>query len=880
MTARTQGRTGMLLTVLLLGVALTGQATSLYAGFIPTDLAGLGLWLDAGDPAGTGTPPASGTNITTWSDKSGNARHANQVNSDPQYQANVLNGRAVINFDGDDWIRTTANLDSLTNYSIFTVARYANPGVAADSERVISSTGRNWLFGFHGQLINRWHAEGWIYPAGGTGGVAANNQWYEHAGTIGPATSNPPAAFWSNGTLLTTGNYGSGDANYMISQLQLGGWNGATETSAADVAEVVIYNSVLTGAQMNQVGFYLTQKYGLSTTYPAYAPDTTRVWDGTVNAWGDAAHWSGGAVPNADTGAQVDAGQVTLSANGTAYWLDHNGGTVIVGSGTTLNPIWGVDSSGTSNLQMNNNSALTTRSGNIVRLDTYGSATLTTTQAGMDLSIARLDDHDTAGTLTKLGPGRVVLDNTAGLNNSGDTTFRVNAGTLSVTGATPLGGAQAILDGGTLEVIGAITITPGLLEGRIANVFNETTPNPGGAYTLGVRMGQLSAKPPWGDNETWVYTGQFYDADGVCSFGENIDDYSKVVIDGVQRQRDTQWNVPTTTGVMILGVGPYGNNWHDIEIRLGNGTGGAGAVAGNGWTATYGFGYAINGTTSNQGTAYVAPQDPGDASFFRYATYSAIDMTGTNVSVLSNSAINAISNLSAAFGALSIANGATLTTSGATTTFTSLAFTGPSGRTAGISNSNLVTIPTLNDGGVPTLFTKGGAGNLSLASVTVGDGSVVAVNASTLTLQTVSATDGAVFRANGGTLIARNPSLLGNADNLVLAGGTFQPDGGGAAVGLSGTDVRVITGTTTSVINPTNTGAGVATFRNLTLEANSTLTLSGSRSNFAITDFLAGSSLVISNTSDGLGTARTSGNANIGGTGRAEPTTYTDQGIA
>jgi hypothetical protein len=107
--------------------------------------------------------------------------------------------------------------------------------------------------------------------------------------------------------------------------------------------------------------------------------------------------------------------------------------------------------------------------------------------------------------------------------------------------------------------------TPGLLEGRISHPgsgFDETTPNPATLVQLGVRMGQTNAKPPWGDYETWVYTGQFYDADGIFSFAENIDDNVSVKIDGVLRLRNelnssggSSWYTPTTTGSTTGGNG-------------------------------------------------------------------------------------------------------------------------------------------------------------------------------------------------------------------------------------------------------------------------------------------------------------------------------------
>jgi fibronectin-binding autotransporter adhesin len=179
----------------------------------------------------------------------------------------------------------------------------------------------------------------------------------------------------------------------------------------------------------------------------------------------------------------------------------------------------------------------------------------------------------------------------------------------------------------------------GLREGRLTgSSFQETLPNPGSATQLGVRLGQTNVNPPWGQNETWVYTGRIYDADGIFSFAENIDDNVLVKIDGVTRLRHTAWNVPSTTGSTIggnvfggeldFGMGPNGDGWHNIEIRLGNGGGGAGPVDGNGWTATFGFGWAVDGSTSNQGTAYAPPSDDGSGNLFRSAPVPELLVAG------------------------------------------------------------------------------------------------------------------------------------------------------------------------------------------------------------------------------------------------------------
>src|SRR5205823_7444831 len=141
-------------------------------------------------------------------------------------------------------------------------------------------------------------------------------------------------------------------------------------------------------------------------------------------------------------------------------------------------------------------------------------------------------------------------------------------------------------------------------------------------------------------NETWVYTGQVFDADGVFSFAENIDDSAQVAIDGVVVLKNgsaavvtnsaltggqngaTASNAANTgTTAVNYGMGPNGDGWHTIEIRLGNATGAAGFTsdATNHWGANspstfMGFGFSATGNAAFDGNNFAIPQDPGTAA--------------------------------------------------------------------------------------------------------------------------------------------------------------------------------------------------------------------------------------------------------------------------
>ena len=144
---------------------------------------------------------------------------------------------------------------------------------------------------------------------------------------------------------------------------------------------------------------------------------------------------------------------------------------------------------------------------------------------------------------------------------------------------------------------------PGLLGGTVAGSFNKTTMPAVTNVYLGPHAGATQDFPPWAANTTWVYWGQVYLGATNTWFAENIDDAVYMRI----------WNGATPT--VLLDNGGYNTptagsftapaaGWYPVEIRMGNGGGGAGPYANSGWTATKGFGYKIGGASSVNGADY------------------------------------------------------------------------------------------------------------------------------------------------------------------------------------------------------------------------------------------------------------------------------------
>jgi hypothetical protein len=79
---------------------------------------------------------------------------------------------------------------------------------------------------------------------------------------------------WSDGTLLASGEYTT-KAAATADALAIGRQgHSATDCMMGDVAELLIYNRTLTASELNGVGYYLAQKYDVTTSYVVPEPGT------------------------------------------------------------------------------------------------------------------------------------------------------------------------------------------------------------------------------------------------------------------------------------------------------------------------------------------------------------------------------------------------------------------------------------------------------------------------------------------------------------------------------------------------------------------------------------------------------------------------------
>lgn len=111
---------------------------------IPTDFANLGLWLKADALA-----LSNGDPVASWTDSSGNARHATQGTGgkQPIFNTNVLNGLPAITFDGtdDELVSTDFEGTSQTVFVVMTVD--ADAGTGSATRAIVAKPGQTLIRG-------------------------------------------------------------------------------------------------------------------------------------------------------------------------------------------------------------------------------------------------------------------------------------------------------------------------------------------------------------------------------------------------------------------------------------------------------------------------------------------------------------------------------------------------------------------------------------------------------------------------------------------------------------------------------------------------------------------------------------------------------------
>jgi hypothetical protein len=264
-------------TVMVLVVCASSFAL---ASFVPPSGAVLWLKADAG-------VTYNGVNLVSqWDDQSGLLNNAaSVVGYQPTYVSSGPNGQPVVRFDGSSSYMSVGANSTLDlgqgagkQMTVFLVESQKGPGsgyqpvidksngtgssnvdytVAIENSKLFWGTGDSndsvaWM-GITKPSVDTFHI------------VAADMN--------ATASASGTKDLWFDGSLAGSGAYVN-DKNPAVSNpLLIGTYAGFNHYYDGDLAEVLIYTRTLSAGELNSVGYYLGQKYGIPNSYTNAAPE-------------------------------------------------------------------------------------------------------------------------------------------------------------------------------------------------------------------------------------------------------------------------------------------------------------------------------------------------------------------------------------------------------------------------------------------------------------------------------------------------------------------------------------------------------------------------------------------------------------------------------
>jgi len=230
--------------------------------FTPTSIANLILWLDASD--NSTITFSSGSNVSQWNDKSTNLKHMTQATASKQPIVRTMpNGLKTLDFSGNRFLQNTSIVFPNAPYTVFAIG----DGNGTSYGRLLNGINDGFFFlGANSTGVNYasfvGNGSAWVETNVNVPNYNCNNLCMMEFTNSGTSTGLIP---YFNGNVQNAKN----GTTSSFTGLTVG--RGYVETDQCwngYVCEVVIYSSILTSTQRQQVEGYLAWKWGLQTSLP------------------------------------------------------------------------------------------------------------------------------------------------------------------------------------------------------------------------------------------------------------------------------------------------------------------------------------------------------------------------------------------------------------------------------------------------------------------------------------------------------------------------------------------------------------------------------------------------------------------------------------
>lgn len=239
--------------------------------FTPKSIGNLSLWLDAADRT---TVSLSGSIVSAWYDKSGNENNATPPIAGPSYNAASKNGMGTLSFNGTSAFLNSPCTINTASHSLFVVHNPVNVNTnsTANDTRILSfqGTAPSFIIFPYNYGQRQGYSNGYFTPS------TVNMPEGDVAGVYQVICANiqsGSSAVYNNGTVVSTS--ASAITTAVSNTLSIGAYGlvpSQQQYYYGSIAEIIIYNSVLTTSERQQVEGYLAWKWGLNSSLPSTHP--------------------------------------------------------------------------------------------------------------------------------------------------------------------------------------------------------------------------------------------------------------------------------------------------------------------------------------------------------------------------------------------------------------------------------------------------------------------------------------------------------------------------------------------------------------------------------------------------------------------------------
>ena len=215
--------------------------------FNPTQISGCQLWLDAAD-ASTFTY-SSGSNITTWIDKSPGANNLTTLTGTPTYTTD--GNLKIVNFKSGDLLRSAFTFTITTSSAFFIVAKLTSTSTSYPMVLALpDNNSGDYSIRYSGSVVNFGNSDDIGNGNYFTNGAPNTNASFLNLYVIIDTTTATRAA---SSRISVSGSF---SGRYFI----------------GNVAEVLVYPGGVNSTQRSQIQGYLGWKWGLKSLFPSDHP--------------------------------------------------------------------------------------------------------------------------------------------------------------------------------------------------------------------------------------------------------------------------------------------------------------------------------------------------------------------------------------------------------------------------------------------------------------------------------------------------------------------------------------------------------------------------------------------------------------------------------